>query len=249
MIRTLLFAFVAAVSTAFFSLVSVVGGLVGAGKGLHDWVHRNWSATLLRAAGVRVELEGVERVRRDAPQIFVSNHQSMFDIWALMAGLPVSIRFVAKEELSRIPLFARACRSAGHIFIDRSDRAGAIERMRSAGERMASENLSLGLFPEGTRSPDGRLQAFKKGTFVLAIETQAPVVPVAVDGGARILPKGSHRLVPGPIRVRFGTPIPTRGMTADDRDELLARTRSAIERMLSGRPDDAEGGSLTAGPA
>lgn len=233
MIRSVWFAGVAILSTAFFSLVSVVGGLLGAPGRLHDWVHRNWSATLLRAADVRVEVSGDENLRRDAPQILVANHQSMFDIWALMYALPISIRFVAKEELSRIPLFARACRAAGHVFIDRSDRAGAIRRMRAAGERMSADNLSLGLFPEGTRSPDGELQPFKKGTFVLAIETQAPVVPVAVDGGARILPRGRRRVVPGSLRVRLGRPIPTRGLTADDRDELLRRCRSAIETMLA----------------
>ncbi|MFQ5890657.1 MAG: lysophospholipid acyltransferase family protein [Gemmatimonadota bacterium] len=233
MIRTLLFSLVAVISTTFFSFVSVVGGLLGAPKGLHDWVHRRWSASLLHAAGVRVRAGGLRHIRRDGPQIFVSNHQSMFDIWALMTCLPVSIRFVAKEELSRIPLFARACRSAGHVFIDRGDRTGAIRRMQEAGKRMDRENLSLGLFPEGTRSPDGRLQPFKKGTFVLAIETQAPLVPVAVDGGARILPKGKRRVVPGTLDVRFGSPIPTRGLTIEDRDTVLELTRSAIEELLA----------------
>lgn len=232
MLRTFFFAPFAVLCTLAFSSVGVVGGLLGAGKGLFDWIHRNWSRSLLWAAGVRVEAEGLERLRPDAAQIIVANHQSMFDIWALMAVLPVSLRFVAKEELSRVPVFAGACRAAGHVFIDRKDTASAVEEIREAGARMRREGLSLVLFAEGTRSVDGRLRPFKRGPFTLAIETQAPLVPVAVEGGGRILPKGSRRLRPGTLRVRCGEPISVKGLAAQDRDALLARTREAIQGML-----------------
>lgn len=231
MIRTLAFGIVVLVSTLFFSLVSIVAGLLRAKKGAHDWVHRNWSRTVLWAAGVNVEVTGLEHVRPGGAQIFVSNHQSMFDIWAMFATLPVSLRFVSKKEMSRIPVFAHAMRHAGHVFIDRKDRAQASEAMRRAGQRMREEGLSLGLFPEGTRSRDGALGAFKKGTFALAIETGTTLVPIAVDGGAEIMPDGL-RLRPRPLLMYCGAPIDLSGLDAGDRDDLLARSRAEISEML-----------------
>lgn len=238
MIRMLVFGVVAVPSTIFFSLVAIVAGLLRAPKSTFDWVHRNWSRSVLRAAGVEVRVTGLEHVVPDGAQIFVSNHQSMFDIWALFATLPVSLRFVAKKEMSRIPLLSRAMRAAGHVFIDRQDRVQAAEVMRRAGKRMLREGLSLGLFPEGTRARDGRLKPFKKGTFVLAIETQTTLVPVAVDGGGQIIVEGGggrlkFRRRPPPIEIRCGEPIPLSGLTVADRDELLARTRAEIVRLLS----------------
>ena len=155
----------------------------------------------------------------------------MFDIWAMFATLPVSLRFIAKKELSRIPVFAHAMRHAGHVFIDRKDRTQAAEAMRHAGRRMQEEGLSLGLFPEGTRSRDGALGAFKKGTFALAIETQTTLVPIVVDGGAEIT-ADAVRLRPRPLLMYCGTPIDLNGLEASDRDDLLARSRAEITRML-----------------
>jgi 1-acyl-sn-glycerol-3-phosphate acyltransferase len=247
-IRTLAFLVVVPVSTIFFSLVSIVAGLVNAKKGAHDWVHRNWSRGVLRAAGVTVEVTGLEHVRADGAQIFVSNHQSMFDIWAMFATLPVSLRFIAKKELSRIPVFAHAMRHAGHVFIDRTDRTQAAAAMRRAGQRMQEDGLSLGLFPEGTRSRDGSLGTFKKGTFALAIETQTTLVPIAVDGGAEIMPDGL-RLRPRPLLMFCAAPIDLSGLDAGDRDDLLARSRAEISEMLEEarrvRPLRAEGSPLS----
>lgn len=232
MIRTLWFAAVTFLSTLFFSLVGVVGGIVRARRGWYDWIHRNWSRSLLLAAGVRVEAEGLGHVRPGRAHLFVSNHQSLFDVWALMAVMPASLRFVAKRELGQIPIFGAACRSAGHVFIDRDNAARAGEAIRAAGERMEREGLSLVLFPEGTRSPDGELRRFKKGAFALAIETQADLVPVAIDGGGRVLSRGARKVCPGAIRLRCAAPVPLRGMTAADRDALTKGTRDTVERLL-----------------
>lgn len=231
MIRTLAFGVVVLVSTIFFSVFAIVAGLLRADKGVYDWVHRNWSRGVLWAAGVPVEVVGLEHVQPGGAQIFISNHQSMFDIWAMFATLPVSLRFIAKKELSRIPVFAHAMRRAGHVFIDRKDRSQAAEAMRRAGERMQDEGLSLGLFPEGTRSRDGALGAFKKGAFALAIETRTTLVPIVVDGGAEIMPDG-FRLRPRPLLMRCGAPIDLSGLDAGDRDDLLARSRAEISGML-----------------
>jgi len=247
-LRTVWFWIVTIPATAFFSTVSIAGGLVRAPAALHDWVHRNWGRTELWAAGVRTRVSGLEHVSRTAPQIFVSNHQSIFDILAILANVPVSVRFVAKKELGRIPFFALAMRAAGHVFIDRKDRRGARRAMRAAGERMKRERLSLGLFPEGTRSRTGALGDFKKGTFVLAIETQVPIVPVSVDGGHRISRRG--RVRSGTILLSLAAPLPTAGKTAENRDEVLAAVRREIEAMLeAGRAGPASTGDLTGGPA
>lgn len=232
MIRGLLFWPFAAVSTLFFSVVSVFGGALGAPKGLYDWVHRSWSRSLLAVAGIRVRTEGLEHVRPGSACIVAANHQSMFDIWTLMAALPLSLRFVAKRELGRIPVFAGACRAAGHAFIDRQDRGAAIRAIRRAGERMRREGLALVFFPEGTRARDGRLQPFKRGTFVLAIETQTPLLPVAIEGTHAVLPAGARAPRPGTITVRCGPLLSLEGRTVEDRDEVLRATRGAIAGML-----------------
>lgn len=230
MVRTAWFWIVTVPATAFFSTVSIIGGLFRAPARLHDWVHRHWGRTELWAAGVRTRVTGLEHVSRAHPQIFVANHQSIFDIFAILAHVPASVRFVAKKELGRIPIFALAMRTAGHVFIDRNDRRGASEAMRRAGLRMKSERLSLGLFPEGTRSPSGQLREFKKGTFVLAIETQVPIVPLAVDGGSKVSHRGRIRATE--MSISLGDPLPTAGKTPADRDVVLATVRGEIEAML-----------------
>ena len=228
--RTAWFWIVTVPATAFFSTVSIVGGLVRAPASLHDWVHRSWGRTELWAAGVRTTVTGLENVSHTAPQIFVSNHQSIFDIFAILAHVPASVRFVAKKELGLIPIFSLAMRAAGHVFIDRNDRRGATESMRRAGARMKRDRLSLGLFPEGTRSQTGQLGNFKRGTFALAIETQVPIVPLAVDGGYRVSTRG--RIRASRMLVYLGEPLPTEGRTLEDRDEVLSVVRAEISRML-----------------
>lgn len=249
MIRTGFFFAVTFAATLFFSLASVVAGLVRAPKRWFDWIHRSWARTVLGAAGVTVRARGLEHVQRDRAQVLVANHQSMFDIWALMAEIPASLRFVAKQELARIPVFGSACRAAGHVFIDRSDPARAGDAIRRAGERIHRDGLALVLFPEGTRSADGTLGRFRRGAFALAIEMQAPLVPIAIQGGARILPRGARRIRPGTIELRCAPPIPLRGVTPDERDALAGRTRATIAEMLErGRePVEDVGGRRPAG--
>jgi len=234
MIRYALFLGLGGPVTLACSVLVLAGGVAGAGRGFFDRVQRAWARILLALAGVRLEVEGRENLVRDGPQVVVSNHQSLFDIPALFAALPVSLRFVAKIELSRVPVFAHAMRRAGHVFIDRTDRNQAMSAMRAAGERMKREGLSLGLFPEGTRSGDGRLLRFRSGSFLMAVETQTVLVPVAVDGGAEILPKGRRRLVPRTMHVRCGSPIDLEGLEREDVDRIRERTRAVMAEMLAG---------------
>ena len=149
----------------------------------------------------------------------------------MLAGLiPSHMRFVSKKELSKIPLLGRAMSESGHIFIDRENRQRAFSAYDEAAEAIR-QGTSAVVFPEGTRSQTGELQPFKKGPFVLAIAAQVPVVPVYCAGTFTLLPKGTVRLTPHPVAAYFGDPIPTAGMTYDDREELMKSTRTAIEKL------------------
>ena len=230
MIRLLWVTLIVLPSTAVHALGAILAALVGVKRrpgGVYDWATVDWSRDVLRAAGTPVEVVGLDGIPRDQPVVYASNHTSMFDIWALAATLPGSTRFVAKAELGRIPLVGLAMRRAGHIMIDRFNRARAFEAYEQAAETIRT-GISPIVFPEGTRSLTGDLQPFKNAPFGLAIAAQVPIVPVYVDGTFRILRKGGLRLRPIPIRIRIGAPIPTAGLSPADREGLRDRVRAAI---------------------
>ena len=195
--------------------------------GIYDQVPRDYARALLRINRVSVEAEGLEQLRGLGSCVYVVNHQSWFDVLAAVDVLPGSIRFLAKKELGRVPLFGRALRAAGHIEIDRHDRGSALAAYEQAARSIAM-GLSAVVFAEGTRSRDGRLHPLKKGPFVLAIVAQVPVVPVFVEGGYALLPKGSIHPRPGRMFVHIGASIPTAGLSYADRDALSARARAAM---------------------
>lgn len=197
--------------------------------GVYDQSARSWARRLLAVAGVEVRLIGAARVP-DRPVVYASNHQSWFDILALAANIPTTVRFVSKIELSRVPILGTAMRRAGHIFVDRGNRQQAFAAYEEVSG-VIRDGMSAIVFPEGTRSRTGELQSLKKGPFVLAIAAQVPVVPVYCAYTFDILPKGSMLVRPHPIEVRFGEPISTEGLTYGDREQLLRRTRAAIERL------------------
>jgi 1-acyl-sn-glycerol-3-phosphate acyltransferase len=201
---------------------------------------RRWAKAILWAAKVRVELQGLENLHTDRPQIIVSNHQSWFDVFVLAAHLPVRYRFVAKQELGKIPIFGPAWRSCGHVSVDRGNKEAAVEALDQAWREVREDRLTMILFPEGTRSLDGRLQPFKKGAFVLAVQGQVPIVPMAVVGSREIMAKGATRIRPGTVTVRIGTPISTEGSTIRDRNQLLQASWDAIH-ALKGEGEHPEG--------
>jgi len=192
---------------------------------------RRWARGLLRAAGVQVRVEGLELLGAGRSYVFMANHQSHFDVLALLHALPFDLRAVAKKELGRVPLFGWALTAAGFIMVDRSKRDSAIASLARAPEILRG-GRSILLFAEGTRSTDGRLLPFKKGGFMMALAAGASVVPVAVCGSRGILPKGSHIVSPGTIEVRVRPPIETAGRGTRARDELMAEVRASIERGL-----------------
>jgi 1-acyl-sn-glycerol-3-phosphate acyltransferase len=199
-------------------------------------VQRSWSGLLLKVSGVKVVLENEDVIARDLPQVLVVNHTSWFDVLALSAYLPGSYRFVAKKEIERVPLFGPSLRRCGHIYIDRHDRARAFESLEQARETLEKAAPTIIMFPEGTRSASGELQRFKKGAFVLALQTGADVVPGAISGSRDVMPKGSLRIRPGTVRVRFGEPIRVGSMQVDQRDELTRKAWEAVAALQAAPP-------------
>jgi 1-acyl-sn-glycerol-3-phosphate acyltransferase len=192
------------------------------------WCGRSWVRWILWTCGIRADADGLANVPRDRPCVYMSNHQSVFDIAAIIATLPVPWRFVAKRELTWIPFFGWALALGGQIIVDRRNREASVRSLARAAERVRA-GANVIIFPEGTRSPDGSLREFKSGGFHLAIEAGVPIVPIAVSGSRRISPKGSLRIHSGTVRVRYGEPIPTEGLCADDRVLLKGRVREAIQ--------------------
>jgi 1-acyl-sn-glycerol-3-phosphate acyltransferase len=234
-IRTIWFYVVLALSMIVHASGSFVAGLLRLRHrpgGVYDWAGIGWARDVLSAAGTPVRAEGLEHIPRGQPVLYASNHSSMFDIWALFATLPGSVRFVAKRELFKIPLLGGAMRAAGHIPIDRAARKRAFEAYDEAA-RTIQRGISAVVFPEGTRSRTGELLPFKNAPFALAIAAQVPVVPVYVHDTFDILPKGAWRLRPRPIRLLVGQPIPTAGLGPDDRERLRDQVRAAMVALQS----------------
>jgi len=201
---------------------------------LHNYA-RLWARVGLRLAGVRLKVSGQEHLHAGEPVIYMSNHASNFDILALFAGLPGQFRWLAKEELFRIPLFGLAMRRAGYIPLDRSDRKKALHSMTEAAKRIRG-GASVVIFPEGTRSADGTLQPFKKGGFLIALKAGVPVQPVAISGSFAIMPKTSRRIHGGLIEVRILPAIATAELAAADTEKLLATAQERIAAALEACP-------------
>jgi 1-acyl-sn-glycerol-3-phosphate acyltransferase len=193
------------------------------------WFARRWVAWILATSRVEVLADGLERLPRARPCVYMSNHQSVFDVVAIVATLPVRWKFVAKRELTWIPFFGWALLLSRQVIVDRHDRASSVTSLARAAERVRS-GASVIIFPEGTRSPDGALREFKSGGFHLAIQAGVPIVPVTVSGSRAITPPSSLRVEAGRVLVRYGEPIPTEGLRVEDRGALKRRVREAIAK-------------------
>ncbi len=206
--------------TAFMSFWSVVFSVFPAADNKIHRVARLWARMLLLLGDTKVKVIGPENILFGKPQIFMANHQSDFDILIALAHIPVQFRWIAKKELFAIPIFGAAMRSAGYIEIDRSNREKAIRSIDEAALRIRS-GKSVMTFPEGTRSPDGHIKAFKQGAFHLAIQSGVPIIPVTIIGSGRIMPKRSLRIKPGQIKMVIGKPIDVKHFTIERRHELI----------------------------
>jgi 1-acyl-sn-glycerol-3-phosphate acyltransferase len=226
----------AASMPTFFAIQAPVMAATGSGD-FSIWLARHlWAPGGLRVAGVRLEVSRLSPLPA-GPAIYASNHESILDPWALFVAIPRSLRFLAKAELFRIPLFGWYLRLAKFIEIDRRNRARALASLREAGA-IVRNGTSLAVFPEGTRSADGRILPFKKGPFVLAEEARVPVVPVAIAGASDVMRKGQLGVRPGVIRVATGEPVDPAEFSGHD--ALLTEVRRrivALHRQIGGAGD------------
>jgi len=193
-----------------------------------------WSWLILRTSMSPVTAVGLERVRRNKPQVFAVNHASAMDVPVLYMKLPVQFRIVANKNLFGYPFMGWHLRRSGQIAIDRTSMISTVKSFVSAVGGLR-ENMNVLIFPEGRRSHDGSVQPFFRGAFYLAVKAQVPIVPLAIIGTYEILPMNTYHIMPRPIELRVGEPIPTAGLNSQDLESLSVRVKDEIEKMLNCR--------------
>ncbi len=196
---------------------------------------RAWSWLILRTTGVRVTVEGLERVTPGTTYVFVSNHQSIYDTPVIFANLPFQLRIIAKESLGRFPFLGWHLVRAGHLLVDRSnpDRSGILTRWR----HLVADRLSLIIFPEGTRSPDGQVGRFKGGSFLLALEAGLTIVPLSVSGTIHVMKKNRLMTCPGQVTLVVHEPVPAGrivGPTIADARRLAEQIEAIVRSGVGG---------------
>jgi 1-acyl-sn-glycerol-3-phosphate acyltransferase len=227
MIRTALIMIWIVLETFVLAVIAVgISLFTRTGNAVHI-IARLWAKAILAVSRIQVTVNGLANIDPSMFYIYMSNHQSNFDIPVLLAHIPGQFRWLAKAELFRIPIFGRAMRGAGYISIDRFNRISAIESISAAAEKI-KEGVSVMIFPEGTRSKDGRIRPFKKGGFILAVDAGVPIVPIIIRGTRPIMAKGDLRIQPGEVFLDIKKPIATAGYSRDTKDDLIERLRTVI---------------------
>ncbi len=209
----------------------------GDSRKVHFYAAVPWARGILKACGIKVHVSGLENVDPATPRIYMSNHQSYFDILGLLAVIPVDFKFIMKQELMKIPLLGPTMRAAGYIGIAREDPRKAVASLNEAVKRIRA-GASVMILPEGTRSPDGRLQEFKKGGFTLALKAGCDIVPVTIQGSHRIVPKGSLNIRKGEFAIHIGKPIPIGQYSRRNIAQLMQRVRQGIQGPLDAHKEE-----------
>ena len=218
-------------STACFGVVSFVISLFDHTPARQLKVARAWARSLLRIVGVKVTVEGLDRIQPGGNYVFVSNHVSYMDIPVVLGNIPEEFLFLAKAGLFKIPFLGTHLKTAGHVLVPLEDPRSAIKTLQHTAALLHDGRSTL-VFPEGGRSETGELREFKDGAAFLAIRAQIPVVPMAMIGMRNILPMHTLKFHRGHVTLRIGEPISTEGMTTHQRAELTAAVRQKIVEML-----------------
>ena len=220
------------VGTLVFATLACIAGLLDRSGNTTFRIAQIWSRGIALTSGLRLESEVAQGVDSNRPVVYMANHQSLFDIPVLFVTLPGQARMLAKESLFRIPIFGWAIRLGGFISIDRQDRSRAKESINTAVDRLRSGTSAL-IFPEGTRSLDGRLAAFQRGGVLLALKSGLPIVPVGIEGTLEVQRKNSFAIRPHHVTVRYGEPIEMDGLGIRDRAALSDRVREAVAQLAN----------------
>ena len=230
MLRLIFFIPVLVISTTISAILALLVGLLNPYGRYATAVFRGWARSLLLAAGIKPEISGLENIEPEKSYILIANHQSHMDIPVLTCVLPVPLRIIAKKELFKIPFLGWGMKGVGMLSIDRSNRKKSIDTLKEAEEIIKTHVLSILAFPEGTRSDDGKIHLFKKGPFILAINTGLPLLPVSVSGTRKITPKGKISIHPGRVKVIIHPPVSTDNLTLGDRHKLVEDFQKTIQK-------------------
>ncbi len=222
-------------ATIAFGLVSRVIAIFETSGRRQIAVARAWARCLLWISGVKVKVEGLEKLAPDRSYVFVANHLSYMDTPVLLGNLP-DFRFLAKIGLFKIPLLGTHLATAGHIPVPRGDARAAVKTMTSAAQLIRERRISLLIFPEGGRSHDGALADFQEGAAYIAIRAGVPLVPIALQGTREVLPFGSGHVRSGNVSMRISDPIPTDQLQLRDRGRVTGELRDRIANMLNEQP-------------
>jgi 1-acyl-sn-glycerol-3-phosphate acyltransferase len=229
-------------ATMILGLTAIVLTWINPKMRVINGIIRTWGKIVVFFGAVRVAVEGAELLDRNSSYMLVSNHQSAIDPPLHIAKLPVSVRFLAKKELFRIPIFGPAMRAVGMVETDRSAGIAGHRSINRQVARVMELEKSLIIYPEGTRTKDGSLGAFKKGAFRIAVENGLPIVPLTLDGAFAAWPPGRRLCLGGPVRLVIHEPIATEGFGTEDLDELRDRVREVISDTLDRIRDEAPAG-------
>ncbi len=233
MARTLYVALLATLYTVVFGLTVLLLALTRPRSQWIDRAIRQWARLVVGAAGIDITTENAEVLDRHPRFIIIANHTSYFDIPCLQAVVRQPLRFLAKKSLFVIPIFGWALQASGFIPIDRKDRRTAVRSFDRAASQLRV-GKSIVVFPEEGRSRTSEMRPFKRGAFLLALKAGIPIIPVAIRGTLEVLPAGRWSIRPGPVRLTFGEPVLTSGMSVRQKDELASTMRAMIETMLEG---------------
>lgn len=238
-LRTIVAWIIYFLTTVILGTVAIILSFFDSSGNSSHLVARLWGKIQLKTTGTRVKVEGLDKVDRHESYILVSNHQSNFDIFALLGYLPIQFRWTAKASLFRIPFLGWAMARIGYIPIERESPKKAYKSMLQAAEKV-KKGVSVMIFPEGTRSPDGHLQPFKKGVFLIALKSKAPILPITIKGTNKIMRKGDWRTYPGEVEIIIDQPIETTQIAASEEEQLSAKVRQIIIKNLSSGIDEGE---------
>lgn len=218
------------IETILASLVTIIGCSLGNGEFWGYYPAMIWARIFAWLSLVRVRVKGRENVNKNTSYVFVANHQGAYDIFAIYGYLGHKFNWMMKKSLRKIFLVGAACEKAGHIFVDRKNPAGIKQTIETARKRLRG-GVSLVVFPEGSRSYDGKLSQFKKGAYQLALQFNLPLVPITIDGAFKVMPRTAKLPRPGVITLTIHKPIDAPS-TEEERDKAIEETRKRIESAL-----------------
>lgn len=227
------------VLTAVLALPALVSCLLDPLGRWTSFLHKTWATWLLRMNGIRLDPKGLEYLGQGQASILIANHASILDIPGIISAFPHPVRFMAKKSLAWFPLFGWLLSSSGHVLIERENAKAALRGLKRAAA-LLRKGISIVVFPEGTRTPDGEVKDFKGGAFLLALEAKAPIVPVSISGTFNMLPRTGWCFWAGRMELNIHPPIPTLGLSLRDARPLIKRVREIIIQNPQTNPSPPE---------